>query len=55
MLSPDDADFSLRWRLIKSRFAQALPKQERLSDVRRARCVRYLARSANLESGATLG
>jgi putative transposase len=36
-LPPGDADFSLRWRLIKSRFAQALPKQERLSDVRRAR------------------
>jgi len=28
-LPPGDADFSLRWRLIKSRFAQALPKQER--------------------------
>ena len=36
-LPPDDADFSLRWRLTKSRFAQALPKQERLSEVRRAR------------------
>jgi len=36
-LPPGDADFSLRWRLIKSRFAQALPKQERISDVRRAR------------------
>jgi putative transposase len=34
-LPPGDADFSLRWRLIKSRFAQALPKQERISDVRR--------------------
>jgi len=29
-----DADFSTRWRLIKSRFARALPKQERLSAVR---------------------
>jgi putative transposase len=36
-LPPGDADFSLRWRLIKSRFSQALPKQERISDVRRAR------------------
>jgi REP-associated tyrosine transposase len=33
-LPPGDADFSTRWRLIKSRFAQALPKQERLSAVR---------------------
>jgi REP-associated tyrosine transposase len=36
-LPPGDADFSLRWRLIKSRFVQALPKRERLSDVRKAR------------------
>jgi putative transposase len=36
-LPPEDADFSLRWRLIKSRFAQALPKQEQLSGVRKAR------------------
>jgi len=36
-LPPGDADFSLRWRLIKSRFAQALAKQERTSNVRRAR------------------
>jgi len=36
-LPREDADFSLRWRLIKSRFAQALPKHEYLSDVRRAR------------------
>jgi len=35
---PDgDADFSTRWRLIKTRFAKALPKQERLSPVRLAR------------------
>ena len=27
----------MRWRLIKTRFARALPKQERLSDVRVAR------------------
>ena len=36
-LPPGDADFSLRWRLIKSRFSQTLPKQERISDVRRLR------------------
>ena len=35
-LPPGDADFSVRWRLIKSRFAQALPKTERLSEVRSA-------------------
>jgi putative transposase len=35
-LPPEDADFSSRRRLIKSRFAKALPKHERLSDVRRA-------------------
>jgi putative transposase len=32
-----DRDFSTRWRLIKSRFARALPKLERLSAVRVAR------------------
>jgi putative transposase len=36
-LPPGDSDFSTRWRLIKSRFAKALPKQERLSVVRKAR------------------
>jgi putative transposase len=36
-LPPDDRDFSMRWRLIKSRFATALPKQERRNDVRIAR------------------
>jgi putative transposase len=36
-LPPDDHDFSTRWRLIKSRFARALPRQERLSAVRVAR------------------
>jgi putative transposase len=36
-LPTDDADFSIRWRLIKSRFARALPKNERLSSVRVAR------------------
>jgi putative transposase len=33
-LPPGDADFSVRWRLIKSRFAQALPRQEPLRAVR---------------------
>ena len=36
-LPEHNADFSTRWRLIKTRFAKALPKQERLSAVRRAR------------------
>jgi putative transposase len=33
---PGDDDFSTRWRLIKTFFARALPKTERLSRVRRA-------------------
>jgi putative transposase len=36
-LPPDDNDFSTRWRLIKTRFARTLPKQERLSAIRKAR------------------
>ena len=36
-LPPDDADFSTRWRLIKTRFAKTLPKEERRSAVRKAR------------------
>jgi len=32
-----DADFSTRWRLIKTHFAKALPKTEWLSTVRQAR------------------
>jgi putative transposase len=36
-LPPGDCDFSTRWRLIKTRFARALPRQERLSAVRMAR------------------
>src|SRR5256714_2460357 len=36
-LPPDDADFSTRWRLIKSAFAKLLPKREQLSAVRKAR------------------
>jgi putative transposase len=36
-LPPHDADFSTRWRLIKARFAKAIPKRGRLSAVRKAR------------------
>jgi putative transposase len=35
-LPPGDADFSRRWRLIKSAFSRALPKTERRSNVRQA-------------------
>jgi putative transposase len=36
-LPPGDADFSVRWRWIKHRFAQAMPADERRSTVRLAR------------------
>ena len=36
-LPPDDADFALRWRLIKMEFSKALPRGERLSQVRAKR------------------
>jgi putative transposase len=36
-LPPGDADFPMRWRLIKARFVKTLPQQERLDAVRRAR------------------
>ena len=36
-LPPDDSDFSTRWRLIKNRFARALPRTERLNAIRAAR------------------
>src|SRR5205823_10337535 len=36
-LPSDDADFSTRWRLIKARFAKALPALERRSPTREAR------------------
>jgi putative transposase len=36
-LPPGDSDFSVRWRLIKTRFAKALPSTERLSAIRVAR------------------
>lgn len=35
-LPPGDADFSKRWRLIKSGFSRALPKTEYRSNVRKA-------------------
>jgi REP element-mobilizing transposase RayT len=44
ILPPGDSDFSTRWRLIVSRFAKALPKQQRLSAVRR--------RATNAASGS---
>ena len=34
-LPPDDCDFSLRWRLIKSGFSRALPKTETFSAARK--------------------
>jgi putative transposase len=33
-LPPGDSDFSLRWRLIKSAFSRALPREERISATR---------------------
>ena len=36
-LPPGDADFSTRWRLIKSTFSEGLPAAERLSAVRQRR------------------
>jgi putative transposase len=36
-LPPGDADFSVRWRLIKSRFAQSLPRHEPFGHVRSER------------------
>ena len=35
-LPPHDADFSMRWRLIKTRFARAIPAGERRSAVHEA-------------------
>ncbi len=35
-LPPDNSNFSLRWRLIKSGFSRVLPKTERRSKVRQA-------------------
>jgi len=36
-LPPDDADFSVRWRMIKTRFARSIPAGEPLTAVRLAR------------------
>ncbi|NJL07746.1 MAG: transposase [Methylacidiphilales bacterium] len=36
-LPAGDADFSIRWRMIKTRFAREIPPTERRSPVRRAR------------------
>jgi putative transposase len=36
-LPADDADFALRWRLIKADFSKRLPQEEQRSAVRRAR------------------
>jgi len=36
-LPPDDMNFSIRWRMIKTRFARAIPKTEYLSRTRQAR------------------
>ena len=36
-LPPDDADYSMRWQLIKMDFSKALPRTERLSAVRARR------------------
>jgi putative transposase len=36
-LPPGDADFSIRWRLIKTAFAKTLPRHEHLGAVRKAR------------------
>ena len=36
-LPPDDADFAVRWRLIKMEFSKAMPKVERLSRTRKTR------------------
>ena len=35
-LPPGDADYSRRWKAIKTAFAKAVPREESLSDVRRA-------------------
>jgi putative transposase len=36
-LPPDDADYALRWRLIKTRFSRAMPRTERRSFSREAK------------------
>ena len=41
-LPPNDHDFSTRWRLIKSRFSQAIEKGEQFSDSRKKKGERGL-------------
>ncbi|MDD2800587.1 MAG: transposase [Methylococcales bacterium] len=41
-LPPDDADFSIRWSLIKGHFSRAVPKGERISSSRNKRRERGL-------------
>jgi len=41
-LPPGDADFSVRWRLIKTQFSRAVPRGERISPSRRRRGERGL-------------
>jgi len=36
-LPPDDADFTVRWRLIKMGFSKSIPSKERRSEVRKKR------------------
>jgi len=36
-LPPDDLDYAMRWRLIKTTFSRGLPKGERISQSRRDR------------------
>ena len=50
-LPPDDADFSTRWRLIKTRLAKSLPRRERRSAVRKARGERKPQENASYETG----
>jgi len=48
-LPPGEADFSLRWRLIKIEFAKAVPKTEAQSNIRGERAVwqrRFCLRAA---------
>lgn len=60
-LPPDDVDFALRWRLIKTGFSKALPKVERLSSVRAKRGgqwpgpIQQLDRIPNVHKGGAAG
>jgi len=39
-LPPDDADFSTRWRLVKTAFSKQIPATEQVSDVRKEKAER---------------